>query len=40
MTKKNQTDDDVREVRETFKGQMEFGQEILNYERVGIVYIF
>lgn len=41
MTKKNQTDDEVREVGETFKGHMAFGQEILNHERmVCIVYMF
>lgn len=40
MTKKRQTDDEVREVREMFKGNMEFGQEILNYEGMLIVHIF
>lgn len=40
LTKKSQTDDEVREVREMFKGHMELGQEILNHERMVIVYMF
>lgn len=40
MTKTSQTDDEVREGREMFKGHTEFGQERLNHERmVVIVYM-